>query len=524
MSSRTRSSILAGCLALAAAPALSQRPARQSPVELAAPPASLTPNTSPVRSCESLTSVSLANTTIVSAAAHPGDDRTPASCRVSATVTHPPAGDSVKIWVWLPTKDWNGRFRGAGGGGFSGGGERGLGGPLSLGFATAATDTGHEGGSGSFALGDDGRPEWMLIRDNAYLGIHEMTVVGKALTEEYYGAPPRYSYFSSCSTGGRQGLMEAQRYPADYDGILSGAPAINWPKLHVAQIWGQLVMLEADRFVSPCKFEAAVAASIEACDELDGVADDLIQDPQRCKYDPADLVGRSTPNCGEVTEADADVIRKIWEGPRRKDGSFIWYGLPRGAAFAGLNATKDGQGSPFRITLEWFRYFLTLDPDWDWTTITHESFEQFWDQSSEQFGAVIGTDNPDLSAFQERGGKAIVWHGWADPLISAHGTIDYYEKVRHEIGAETSQFLRLFLAPGVAHCRGGTGPQPNAHFEALMDWVEAGHAPDSLRSIRTNPAGEVVRSRPLCSYPLVPEYKGAGSTDDAANFQCGVAF
>ncbi len=521
---RVQFSIFACCLGLAAAPAVGQRQARQTPVDLAAPPASLTPGLTPVRSCESLTSVSLANTTIVSAVSDAGDGRTPPSCRVTATVTHPPAGDAVKIWVGLPTKDWNGRFRGTGGGGFSGGNERGIGRPLALGFATAATDTGHEGNSADFALGPDGRLNWMLIRDNAYLGIHEMTVVAKALTAEYYGTPARYSYFSDCSTGGRQGLMEAQRYPADYDGILAGAPAINWTKLHVAQLWGQLVMLEADHFTPACKFEAAVAAGIKACDEIDGVQDELIQDPSRCAYDPSELVGYSTADCGAITQADTDIIRKIWEGPRRKDGSFLWYGLARGAEFRGLYNTKEGEGVPFRTMLRWFQYFLTQDPDWDWTTITPESYEQFWDRSNEQFGMVIGTDNPDLSAFRERGGKAIVWHGWSDQLIYAQGTIDYYERVREEMGEETSEFIRLFMAPGVAHCRGGTGPQLQGHFGALMDWVEAGHAPDSIRSVRLNGSGDVVRSRPVCPYPMVPKYKGGGSTDDAANFQCSVSF
>jgi len=523
----TRFSVLACCLCLAANPAVSQRqarPPRQAPVDLATTPASLTPGLLPVRSCESLTSVSLPNTTIVSAVPDAGDGRTPPSCRITATVTHPPAGDSVKIWVGLPSENWNGRFRGAGGGGFSGGNERGILRPLSLGFATAATDTGHEGNSAEFALGADGRPEWMLIRDNAYLGIHEMTVVAKALTAEYYGTPARYSYFADCSTGGRQGLMEAQRYPADYDGILAGAPAINWPKLHVAQMWGQLVMLEADHFVPACKFEAARAASVKACDGIDGVEDDLVQDPLRCKYDPAELVGASTADCGAITQADADIIRMIWEGPRRKDGSFLWYGLARGADFRGLNATTDGAGAPFRTMMRWYQYFLTQDPDWDWTTLTHESFEHFWDQSNEQFGGVIGSDNPDLSAFHERGGKAIVWHGWSDQLIYAQGTIDYYERVRHEMGEQTSDFIRLFMAPGVAHCRGGSGPQPDEHFGALMDWVEAGHAPDSIRSVRRNDAGEVIRTRPLCPYPLVPKYKGSGSTDDASNFQCSFGF
>ena len=185
------------------------------------------------RTCESLLTLALPDTTIDSAVIAPDQ-----VCRVEATVTHPPAGDKVKIYVALPLRGWNGRFQGRGGGGFSGGGPESLASPAREGYAAAATNTGHDGGSGSFALDGNGRLNWMLIRDNAYLGVHEMTVVSKVLIEAFYGRGPRYSYFNGCSTGGRQGLMEAQRYPADYHGILAGAPAINWTKLHVAQMWG----------------------------------------------------------------------------------------------------------------------------------------------------------------------------------------------------------------------------------------------------------------------------------------------
>jgi feruloyl esterase len=481
----------------------------------------------PVRSCESLAEVLLPYTTIDQAVLDQGDGRTPPSCRVTATVTHPPAGDKVKVFVGLPVKGWNGRFQGTGGGGFSGGSANNLRQPLGVGYAAGATDTGHDGGSGSFALDSNGRLDWHSIRDNAHLGIHEMTVTGKALTEQFYGKAPRYSYFNGCSTGGRQGLMEAQRYPDDYHGILSGAPAINWPKLHVEQLWGHLVMLEAKNFVPQCKFEAAVAAAIDACDTLDAVKDGVLEDPRRCTFDPKALVGTSTGACGSVTDADAAVIRKIWEGPKRRDGGFMWYGLPRGAAFV-LSATGGTPltGRPFTITLDWFRYFLTQNPKWDWTTLTRESYEQLWDQSVEQFGAVIGTDNPELTAFRDRGGKAIVWHGWADPLIYAEGTIDYFKRVQRHMGGpeKTAAFIRLFMAPGVGHCGGGVGPQPSAPFDAVVRWVEEGKAPDTLQAVKRDEAGKVVRTRPLCQYPLVARFKGRRSTDESTNFECRADF
>jgi hypothetical protein len=472
------------------------------------PPKALIPDAKPVRTCESLMSVSLPNTTIESAVVDPANA---GICRVTAITTHPPAGDKVRIWVAIPTANWNGRFMGNGGGGFSGGSANAVNGPVAQGYAAGATDTGHEGGSGSFALGADGKLNWQLIRDNGHVGIHEMTVTGKALTQAMYGVAPRYSYFNGCSTGGRQGLMEAQRYPQDYNGVMSGS----------------VVMNTENNPVPVCKQTAATNAAIASCDALDGVTDGVIEDPNRCMFDPKALVGTSAgAECGTFTEADANVIRKLWEGPRRKDGSFLWVGLPKGAP---LNSISPVGGNPprpqaFGISLEWFRYFLTQNAQFDWTTITLDGYERFFDQSVEQFGAVIGTDNPDLTEFKNRGGKAIVWHGWADPLISAEGTADYYKRVTQTMGgaSRTSDFIRLFMAPGVGHCGGGNGPAPAGQMEALLAWVEEGRAPETLTATRN--AGGVTRTRPLCQYPLVARYRGAGSTDDAANFTCSTGF
>src|SRR5215469_14602768 len=258
----------------------------QPQIPLGATPKPAIPNAKPVRSCESLAMVSLPNTTIESAAL---DANNPSICRVTATTTHPPAGDKIRIWIAIPAENWNGRFVGIGGGGFAGGSAAGVNQPVVLGYASGSTDTGHQGGSGSFAVDANGRLNWQLIRDNAHVGIHEMTVTGKALTQAMYGAAPRYSYFDGCSTGGRQGLMEAQRYPQDYDGIVSGAPAVNWPKLMMQSLWGTLQMNVSDDPLPACKLAAATKAAIEACDMIDGVKDGVIEDPQRCNYDPKAL-------------------------------------------------------------------------------------------------------------------------------------------------------------------------------------------------------------------------------------------
>jgi feruloyl esterase len=478
----------------------------------------------PVRTCESLRELTLPNTTIDSAIVEPASGSAPAACRVTATVTHPPAGDAVKVYLGLPLQNWNGRFQGVGGGGFSGGNPNGVRAPMLAGYAGGSTDTGHEGGSGSFALDATGRLDWMRIRDNAYLGIHDMTVTGKAVVTAFYGAAPMRSYFNGCSTGGRQGLSEAQRYPEDYDGILAGAPAINWAKLHVEQLWGHVVMREMNLVVPQCKFQAATAAAIAACDPQDGVTDGLIADPARCAYDPRALVGTSAGTCGPITGDDAIVIRKIWDGPRRQDGSFLWYGLPRGADFGGLTNTAGDPlgGRPNPITLDWWRFFLKQDPQWDWTTITYDGYEQAWDQSVEQYGAVFGTDNPDLTRFRDRGGKIVMWHGQIDQLIYPEGSADYYRRVQQQMGGaeRTAEFFRFFMAPGVAHCAGGPGPQPAGQFDAMVRWVEDGVAPATLTAIRRDQSGAVIRSRPLCHYPLVARYRGTGSTDEAGSFEC----
>jgi hypothetical protein len=483
------------------------------------------PDVAPRRTCESLMDVAFPDVVIESAEL---DQDGSGHCRVSAIKTNPPMGDEIRIWIGIPTANWNGRFLGTGGGGFSGGGTFGINRPLALGYASGATDTGHQGGSGSFALDSNDRLNWQLIRDNAHVGIHEMTITGKALTEALYGVAPRYSYFNGCSTGGRQGLMEAQRYPQDYDGIVSAAPAINWVRFIPQELWGAVVMNEEDNPIPACKLAAATAAAIEACDTIDGVEDGVIEDPVRCEFDPESLVGTSAGACGAFTAVDASIIRQFWDGPRGVGGKFLWYGLPRGAD---LNALWGGDGEPLRprafsISLDWFRYFLAEDPDLDWTSISPARYERYFEQSVEQFSEVIATDNPDLAAFRDRGGKLLIWHGWADQLISAHGTVDYYERVVDEMGGaeETAEFARLFMAPGVGHCAGGAGPSPVELLDTLRVWVEEGDAPEILRAESRDQTGEVSKSRPLCPYPLVASYSGNGSTDNAANFACASDF
>ena len=488
-------------------------------------PSPAVPNVKPVRACESLASVALPNTTIESATVDATD---PNLCRVVAIATHPPAEDKVRIWLAIPTANWNGRFLGTGGGGFQGGSESAVNMPASFGFAAGATDTGHRGGNAAFALDANNRLDWQAIRNFAHVGIHEMTVTGKALTQALYGVAPRYSYFKGCSTGGRQGLMEAQRYPQDYDGIVSEAPAINWSNLLMQTFWGSMQMVAASNPLPACKLEAATTAAIAACDGIDGVKDGILEDPLRCPFDPKALLGTATESCGAFTQADVDIIRKAWDGPRREDGGPLWYGLTRGTPLGALLGSRGTPLEPqiFGFANDWLRYFLTQDPKFDWKTVTPAAYQALWDRSNEQYGIVIGTDNPDLTAFRDRGGKAIIWHGGADMLITASGTIDYYKRVQQRMGGAkaTSDFARLYMAPGVGHCAGGQGPQPDGVLDSLIAWVETRQAPETLNAVRRDQSGAVIRSRPLCQWPLVAKYRGTGSTDEARNFVCSTGF
>ncbi|MCB1123242.1 MAG: tannase/feruloyl esterase family alpha/beta hydrolase [Verrucomicrobiae bacterium] len=490
-----------------------------SPLPTVSSPKPLYTNADPILSPEDLYKVKLENTTIDSVEINPEDG----SCRVTATVNHPPANDQVKVFIALPMKGWNGRFRGNGGGGFVGGSPRSLVGPVRQGWATGATDTGHEGGSGSFGLSEKGQLNWQDIRDNAYLGIHAMTVVGKALTEAFYGKPPRYSYFVGNSTGGRQGLSEAQRYPEDYDGILSGCPAINWHRFLPADLWPQAVMNDAGNYVSQEKFDGASAAATAACDGNDGVLDGIVDDPMECTWDPEELVGTKIGD-SIFTENDADVLRQIWQGARGHDGRFLWYGMTRGTNLSDVAGTEGTplRGKPFRIPLDWFRYFLVQDPDWDSSTMTKNEFELLWNQSFEQYGAVFGTDNPDLSRFRDSGGKVIITHGWLDHQIPTMGSVDYYRRVLKEMGGveKTQEFARLFLMPGLNHGFRGDAPAATQDrlLEAIINWVEEGRAPEILLGEQRDNDGNLIRTRPWYPYPQVARYKGRGNSDDAANF------
>lgn len=443
-----------------------------------------------------------------------GESGLPEFCRVALTVE-----PAIKIEVWLPTDQYNHRFQAVGNGGYAGEITYGaLAEALRAGYATAATDTGHAGHEldGSFALTAAGSLDFALIEDFATRSLIELTNVSRSLIEAFYGEPADYAYWNGCSTGGRQGMLLAQRHPEAYDGILAAAPAINWDRFLPSLLWAQVVMQEElGRPIEGCKLAAVTAAAVEACDAADGVSDGVIGDPGACQVDPASVIGIDTP-CGEVTEADAAVIQAIWDGPRSPDGEFLWYGLAPGAP---LDAVAGSD--PFPIGLDHVATWVQQDPTFDWRSLGYAGFEDVYRTSQELFHDVLGTDDPDLGSFRDAGGKLLMWHGWDDELIPPQGSIDYYERVVQTMGdtGDVADFARLFMAPGVRHCGDGPGATDFDAFGALVDWVESGDPPDKILASPAG-AGAAAATRILCPYFLVPTYDGTGDPEEAASFTC----
>jgi hypothetical protein len=483
------------------------------------------PQATPAEQCAAVGNLSLPHVTAISSSLFAGGTFTPPFgapltdlpefCRVVITVE-----PQINIEVWLPTGTYTGRFQAVGGGGYAGTISYGaLAGAVRTGYASASTDTGHSAFTqpgGSFALNADGTLNNQLIEDFARRALLELTNKAKTLIRNFYGGAPAYSYWNGCSTGGRQGLMLAQTLPQGYDGVLAGAPAINWDRFIPAELWPEVVMQqELGGPIAQCKLAAASNAAVAACDNLDGVTDGALEDPRQCNFDPNTLIGTSTP-CGTITAADAKVIKMIWDGARGTDGSFLWYGLSRGAPLNFLAGTN-----PFSIAVDHFRYWIEQNPAFDWKTLTYASYEQDFRKSQQLFNRVIGTDDPNLQTFRALGHKVIIWHGWSDQLIFPQGSIDYYERVlafTHNVRPD-QDFARLFMAPGVFHCGGGTGPSSFDMFGALVKWVENGAAPNRIIASRIV-GGTVVRTRPLCPYPKVARYNGSGDTNSADNFTC----
>jgi hypothetical protein len=467
----------------------------------------------------------------------------PAFCRVKIEAT-PTPDSKIQIEVWLPAANWNRRLQGIGNGGFAGEIDfEGLARALDSNAATAGTDTGH------FANGIDA--SWALhhpekITDYGWRGIHQMTEQAKAVVAAYYGSPAQHSYFTACSDGGREALMEAQRFPADYDGILAGAPAYNWTTLLTSAAIGMQALLTDDASYIPASDVPFIHRAILAqCDKLDGLKDGLIADPPACHFDAARLTCKPGHGKGCLTAAQVKSLNAVLAEHKVGDTTVPAI-LPAGGELdpngwpSWITGNERGKSAMAAFGYGYFANMVYSDPKWNFRTFDPVAGLA---AAREKTSEALDATNPDLSAFRHRGGKLILYHGWADAAISPIFSIHYYEGVQEKLGKdETASFTRLYLMPGVRHCAGGPGPDAIGQFglpgmkdstastnviHALEDWVEDGKAPEAITATKyaelpdhqDNPH-KIVMTRPLCPYPQQAHYKGTGSIKDASSFTC----
>jgi len=472
------------------------------------------------------------DTTILAARVIAAKDKVPEHCFVEGNVATP--GNVVDFQLALPA-DWNGKFLFQGVGGFAGSFAR-LDNSLERGYAAATTNTGHTG-----ATGTDGK--WALNHrpkeiDYGHRGTHVTSVAAQKLTAAYFGSKPKFRYFNGCSNGGRQALMEAQRYADDYDGIIAGDPSFGALGYVRRGLMYQLMLASPDRALPMEKLGLVSKAVLDACDGNDGVVDGLIGDPRQCKFDPAPLLCKTAESAECLTAGQLAMVKAIYRDVQLPNGATL-HGFPAGHEGGATGwplwisgrqlPTKQSDGriwfteesSPtgFRFADGFFRYmaFEQDDPNYDW-----RKFDVSRDLGKiETITEILSPTNADLKKFGASGKKLLLYHGWADPAISAYGTIDYYNKVVGTVGGKqkADNFVRLFLAPGMHHCAGGPGPNSFDAIAAMEQWVEKGVAPDKLIASRSVD-GKVLRTRPLCPEPQVAKYVGSGSIDAAENFRC----
>jgi feruloyl esterase len=435
----------------------------------------------------------------------------PAFCRVAATL-RPTSDSEINIEVWLPSAGWNGKYLAVGNGGWTGAIDRNaLAAGLQRGYATAATDTGHEGGAGPWMFNREKLADW------AYRAVHEMAVASKAIINAFYGDPPKFSYFQGCSAGGRQGMKQVQRYPEDFNGIIAGAPGLDWTSRAVEAVRvAQAMERNPARQLPQPKRAILNEAVLKACDGLDGVVDGVLENPRACRFDPAVLQCRGSEDGSScLTEAQVQAVRDIYAGSVNPTTGRPLTGLERGGE---LGWTDFGWTAAARATgVELFRYVVAKDLKWDLARFDFATDVVRAEAAATEMNAL----EPNLKPFFDRGGRLIHYHGWSDPQISPGNSVQYYERVASALGGpeRLAGNYRLFMVPGMGHCGGGTGTSTFDMLAALEQWVEQGRAPDRIPASRMRD-GRVDRTRPLCPYPQTAVYSGSGSTDDAANFVC----
>ena len=465
---------------------------------------------------------------------------TPAFCRVEIRSTPTPDSD-IKIEVWLPAERWNGKFRGEGNGGFAGSiYYTSMAASVSQGYASAGTDAGHTSGEDTGAAWALNHPE--KIVDFGYRAIHEMTVAAKVIVSSYYSKAPARSYFAACSDGGREALMEAQRFPNDYDGILAGAPAYVWTNLLTAGMSKTRALTkDAASYLPAAKLPAISDAVLAACDASDGVKDGILNDPRTCGFKPEALAckGPETDSC--LTPSQLATLKTIYAPTVSSTGQQIYPGgLPGGELGGGgwglwILGSEQGKSLGVAFGVNYFANMVYSDPHWDPTTF---NVDNALSAAIRTTARALNATDPDLKAFASHGGKLILYHGWNDPAISALSTIDYYGQVIAANG-DAKSFTRLFMVPGMQHCYGGPGPSNFGQFgwsglgpddakhniyRALEDWVDHGIAPEQVIAAKIEADGKtapkITMTRPLCAYPKKAKYNGNGDTSDAANFTC----
>jgi hypothetical protein len=462
----------------------------------------------------------------------------PAFCRVSAQAT-PSPDSNIQIEVWMPSSGWNGKFQAAGNGGFAGQIDyRQMAVALRDNYATAGTDTGHSGSpiEAGWALG---HPEKII--DFGHRGIHEMTRVAKAAIKAFYGAPPQHSYFGACSNGGRQALMEAQRYPEDYDGILAGAPANFWTHLLSSALWdAQATTSDPASYIPTSKLPALANAVNKACDAQDGLADGILNDPRQCHFDPTVMLCKEGDSDTCLTAPQVTALKKLYQGAHDSRGRQIFPGFLPGAETGGggwglwITGPEPGKGLLFAFNLGFFSDMVYAKPDWNYKSA---NLDQAVKAADDKMARILNATDTNLNSFKAHGGKLILYHGWNDAAISAINSINYYDGVARTMGVQNrDSFLRLYMVPGMQHCADGPGAddfgQPGMlrakgssenMEDALENWVEKGSVPSAIIATK-RPPNEAPNSpkmtRPLCPYPQVAKYKGAGAPNDAASFSC----
>lgn len=443
-------------------------------------------------------------------------------CEVVAKL-HPVPGSEVKVEVWLP-QEWNGKLLGTGGSGFSGGFGAGMITmriPLGKGYATMASDAGHEGTS-SAKFTHDSRQQYI---DYAYQANHVAAEFGKSLVASYYGSPAKRAYFQGCSNGGRDALMEAKRFPEDYDGIIAGAPAAGWSRLMTFFGWTKQAADSAPQMKG--KLKLIRDAVMAQCDALDGVKDGLIENPANCPFDPASLQCKGGDGADCLNTEEVFALRKLYGGPRLKDGTKVYAGLPVGGE--ALKGNWDdllfGDKGHRLFAEESFRWMVLGDPTWE---VSRFDIDRDYPKARDSMGSVMDSDDPNLTAFAGRGGKLMLYHGWSDVMIPAGATIDYHADLRKALGPKADEQVRLFMVPGLMHCGAGNGPTDFDLLDQMDRWVESGVAPERITATQYEPMAvfgpapnaKVVRTRPLCAWPKVAHYNGSGSTDNEASFSC----